>query len=109
MTVTEDRQYSKDYLDPDQRSIANAVQVFFKDGSSTARIAVAYPLGHRRRRAEGIPILRQKAHSAFAAHFGPDQAAQLMTLFGDREKLAAMPVHEFCARFVPEPPARGRS
>jgi len=100
MTVTEDKSYSKDYLDPEKRSIANAVQVFFKDGSKTERFEVHFPIGHRRRRAEGIPVLQQKAHDAFAAHYGKDKAASLMALFTDRAKLEAMPVHEFSAQFT---------
>ncbi|MEY2880136.1 MAG: hypothetical protein RLZZ15_2516, partial [Verrucomicrobiota bacterium] len=59
MIVTEDLTYSRDYLDPEKRSIANAVQVFFRDGTSTPRIEVHFPIGHRRRRKEGNPILRQ--------------------------------------------------
>ena len=100
MTVTEDKQYSKDYLDPDKRSIANAVQVFFSDGSKTAKIAVEYPIGHRRRRADGIPLLQQKAQAAFAAHYGLPKATQLMALFADRAQLEAMPVHAFVTQFV---------
>ncbi len=100
MTVTEDKSYSQDYLDPEKRSIANAVQVFFKDGSKTERIEVHFPIGHRRRRAEGIPVLQQKAHDAFAVHYGKDKAASLMSLFADRTKLEAMPVHEFVSAFV---------
>ena len=100
MVVTEDKQYSKDYLDPEKRSIANAMQVVFKDGSKTDRIEVHYPIGHRRRRSEGIPVLQQKARDAFAAHYGPDKAAQLMALFADRAKLEAMPVHAFMAAFA---------
>jgi len=100
MVVTEDKSYSKDYLDAEKRSIANAVQVFFKDGSKTERIEVHFPIGHRRRRAEGIPVLQQKAHDAFAAHYGKDKAAALMALFTDRAKLETMPVHEFVSAFV---------
>jgi 2-methylcitrate dehydratase PrpD len=100
MVVTEDKQYSKDYLDPEKRSIANAVQVFFKDGSKTERIEVHFPIGHRRRRAEGIPVLQQKARDAFATHYGKDKAASLMALFTDRAKLEAMPVHEFVSAFT---------
>jgi len=100
MTVTEDQQYSKDYLDPEKRSIANAVEVFFSGGSSTAKIAVEYPIGHRRRRADGIPLLQQKARAAFAAHFGPAKAGSLMELFTDLAKLEALPVHGFTAQFV---------
>ena len=100
MTVTEDKQYSKDYLDPEKRSIANAVQVFFQDGSKTAKVVVEYPLGHRRRRKEGIPLLQQKAASAFSAHYGKPKSARLMALFTDRAKLEAMPVHDFVAQFT---------
>jgi 2-methylcitrate dehydratase len=101
MVVAEDKQYSKDYLDPEKRSIANAVQVFFKDGSKTDKVAVEYPVGHRRRRREGIPLLQQKAQAAFTAHFGPAKAAALMALFADRAKLEEMPVNGFMAAFVP--------
>ena len=100
MKVTEDKSYSKDYLDPEKRSIANAMQVFFKDGSKTDRIEVHYPIGHRRRRAEGIPVLQQKALDAFTAHYGKPKAAQLMSLFADRSELESMPVHDFVSAFV---------
>ena len=100
MKVTEDKSYSKDYLDPEKRSIANAVQVFFKDGTKTEKVEIHFPIGHRRRRAEGIPVLQQKAKAAFAAHYSKDKAAQLMSLFTDRAKLEAMPVHEFVSAFV---------
>ncbi len=103
MVVTEDKQYSRDYLDPEKRSIANAIQVVFKDGSKTERIEVHYPIGHRRRRAEGIPVLQQKAQTAFAAHYGADKAAHLMSLFADRTKLESMPVHDFVSAFVKRP------
>jgi len=100
MKVAEDKSYSKDYLDPEKRSIANAMQVFFKDGTKTDRIEVHYPIGHRRRRAEGIPVLQQKAESAFAAHYGSAKARQLMDLFANRGALESMPVHEFVSAFV---------
>jgi 2-methylcitrate dehydratase len=100
MVVKEDKQYSTDYLDPEKRSIANAMQVVFKDGTKTERIEVHYPIGHRRRRAEGIPVLKQKALDAFAAHFGKEKAEQLMGVFADRTQLESMPVHEFMSAFV---------
>jgi 2-methylcitrate dehydratase len=100
MTVLEEKVYSKNYLDAEQRSIANAVQIFFKDGSKTDRVEVHFPIGHRRRRAEGIPVLQQKARDAFAAHYGEAKATQLMQLFANRAKLEAMPVHDFVAAFV---------
>jgi 2-methylcitrate dehydratase len=95
MRVAEDRRYSADYLDPARRSIANAVEVFFDDGTSTGRVEVEYPIGHRRRRKEGIPLLVRKAESAFAAHFGAGRARGLLELFADRARLEAMPVAEF--------------
>jgi 2-methylcitrate dehydratase len=100
MTVREDPAYSRDYLDPDKRSIANAVQVFFDDGAATERVAVEYPIGHRRRRAEGIPLLRRKAEAAFAGHFGADRARRLLGLFADRARLEAMPVHAFAGELT---------
>ncbi len=101
MTVTESKTYSKDYLDPSKRSIANAIRIIFKDGSKTDKVAVEFPVGHRRRRAEGIPLLQKKAHNAFAAHFGEATARTIMALFSDQAKLEAMPVHAFCQLITP--------
>ena len=100
MTVTEEKSYSRDYLDADKRSIANAVQVFFRDGTNTEKIAVEYPIGHRRRRAEGIPILKEKACAAFGAHYGKSKSEQLTSLFADRRKLEQMSVHIFVPAFT---------
>jgi 2-methylcitrate dehydratase len=100
MTVAENKQYSRDYLDPEKRSIANAVQVFFRDGAATEKVEVDYPIGHRRRRTEGIPILHQKAEAAFLAHYGAAKAGELMSLFADRAKLEAMPVRDFVDQFA---------
>ena len=65
---------SRDYLDPDKRSIANAVQVFFKDGTATEQVAVEYPIGHRRRRAEGLPLLVEKFEGSLKGHYSEEQA-----------------------------------
>ncbi|MGE5852006.1 MAG: bifunctional 2-methylcitrate dehydratase/aconitate hydratase [Deltaproteobacteria bacterium] len=100
MTCVEDPQYSKDYLDPGKRSIANAVQVFFTDGSSTAKVAVEYPIGHRRRRAEGIPLLLKKFEANLASRFPPEQCAKILRLCGDSAQLDAMTVNEFTDLFV---------
>ncbi len=100
MTVTEDKQYSRDYLDADKRSIANAVQVFFREGTSTEKIAVEYPIGHRRRRKDGIPLLQQKAAAAFTAHYGQSKSENLTSLFTDCAKLETMSSHEFVSSFV---------
>ena len=100
MVVTEEKTYSRSYLDAEQRSIANAVKVFFRDGTSTERIEVHFPIGHRRRRAEGIPVLKQKALAAFAGHYGAEKASQLLALFEDRTALEKMPVSQFMDTFV---------
>lgn len=95
MEVVEDKRYSRDYLDPDKRSIANAVQVFFKDGSSTGKVEVEYPLGHRRRRNEGIPLLFKKFRENLLTRFPAGRAELLFQLLSDRHRLEKMPVHEF--------------
>ncbi|MEE9213071.1 MAG: 2-methylcitrate dehydratase, partial [Phycisphaeraceae bacterium] len=100
MRVTENKQYSADYLDPAKRSIANAVQVFFDDGSSTQRVEVQYPIGHRRRRAEAIPLLQQKFTDSVATRLPDDRTSALLDLFNDADRLADMPVDRFMSLFV---------
>jgi 2-methylcitrate dehydratase len=100
MKVTEDPRYSKEYHDPDKRSIANAVQVFFKDGTSTPKVEVEYPIGHRRRRAEGIPVLERKFLDALRTRFPKGQAQGIYDLCLDASRLGTTPVHEFMDLFV---------
>lgn len=95
MEIVEEPRYSRDYHDPDKRSIANAVQVFFKDGSATAQVTVEYPLGHRRRRAEGIPLLEEKFQRNLATCFPPPRCMEIFALCQDQAQLEATPVHEF--------------
>ena len=97
MTVVEDADYSRDYLDPAKRSIANAVQVFFPDGSATEKVAAEYPLGHRRRREEAMPALRCKFDEALRGLYGEQQAGAVLELCHDPERLDATPVSEFMA------------
>ena len=85
---------------PDKRYIGNAVQVFFKDGSASRRVQVDYPIGHRKRRAEGMPVLVKKFEASVAAHFSPSQTESIKAMFADSGALAAMPVSEFVARLV---------
>lgn len=85
MEVVEHPDYTRDYLDPAKRSIGNAVQVFFRDGSKTRRVAVEYPIGHRRRRSEGVPVLLAKFEKALRAGLPHDQAEAILAVFGDRE------------------------
>ena len=101
MIVSEDPGSSRDYLDPEKRSIANAVQVFFADGSKTERVEVQYPIGHRRRRSEAIPLLVGKARAAFTRRLGAERAVQLMALFSDRPRLEETAVSDFTRLFVP--------
>jgi 2-methylcitrate dehydratase len=100
MTCVEDPRYSKEYLDTDKRSIANAVQVFFKDGTSSEKVAVEYPIGHRRRRAEGMPLLVQKFEANLASRFAPKQCEAIMNLCNDSKSLDATPVDRFTDMFV---------
>ena len=102
MICVEDPRYSRDYLDPEKRSIANAVQVFFKDGSSTAKIAVEYPIGHRRRRAEGMPLLVKKFETNLASRFSASQCAAIIELCLDTERLDGTSVDRFTDMFVPK-------
>ena len=95
MVVEEEQRYSREYHEPDKRSIANAVQVFFADGSATERVAVEYPIGHRRRRAEGLPLLVAKFERNLATRFPASQAQRVLDLCLDAERLQATPVHEF--------------
>lgn len=100
MVVTEDKSYTRDYLDPEKRSIANAVQVFFTDGTATEKIAVEYPIGHRRRRPAGIPLLQKKAELAFSLHFTAGRGRRLTKLFKDGWQLEDMLVRDFVTQFV---------
>ncbi|MEO7206027.1 MAG: bifunctional 2-methylcitrate dehydratase/aconitate hydratase [Steroidobacteraceae bacterium] len=100
MQVRENAEFTKDYYDPQKRYIGNAVQVFFKDGSASQRVAVDFPIGHRKRRAEGMPVLVKKFESSVAAHFQPKQTEAINTMFADRKTLMAMPVSDFVAKLV---------
>jgi len=100
MQTAEDKRYSEEYLHPDKRSIANAVQVFFKDGSSTKQVQVEYPLGHRNRRDEGIPQLVQKFAENLATRFPAKQVERIKKLCDDRGALESMAVNEFVDLFV---------
>ncbi len=99
MHVEEDKRYSQDYLDADKRSIANAIQIFFKDGTSTDKIEVEYPVGHRRRREEGIPLLEQKFKNNLATRFPAKQSTTIFELCQDQQQLEKLPVSEFMSLF----------
>ena len=96
----EDRQFSKDYLDPDKRSIANAIGIELEDGTRLDEVVVEYPIGHRRRRSEGIPLLIEKFKTNLARRFPPKQQRAILRLALDPERLPPTPVHEFVDLFV---------
>ena len=100
MEIEEDLSFSKDYLDPSKRSIANSLQIFFKDGTFTDIEEVHYPIGHKNRRSEGIPILIRKFEKNLMTQFSEDRVKSIMSLFEDNEKLFNLPVSEFVDLFV---------
>src|SRR5438067_8022110 len=95
MVVTEDRRMSADYLDPTRRSIGNAVQVVFRGGQSTEKVTVDYPIGHRRRRVEGIPLLLAKFQENLQSRLTPEAVARILNASAEQERLEQMPVHKF--------------
>jgi len=100
MRVAENPAYSKDYMDPDKRAIGNAVQVKFRDGSSTPRVAVDYPVGHRRRRAEGMPLLLEKFRRHLATRFDTAHARRIEAACSAQAPLEAMSVDAFVDLWV---------
>lgn len=95
MEIIEEPRYTKEYMEADKRSIANAMQIFFKDGSSTEKVEVEYPVGHRRRRAEGIPLLEAKFKSNLATRFPASRVEKIFALCKDQKTLENTPVNEF--------------
>lgn len=100
MILEESEAYTKDYLDPDKRSIANAVQVYFKDGTSTENVIREYPLGHRFRREEAMPQLRQKYKENMSTKYANKQLKDIEAVSYDYEVLSEMNVDEFMSLFV---------
>ncbi|KVZ02144.1 bifunctional 2-methylcitrate dehydratase/aconitate hydratase [Burkholderia ubonensis] len=99
-TCVEDPQFTKDYHDPDKRSIANALTIEFADGSKLAEVAVEYPIGHQRRRADGIALLVEKFRANLARRFPAKQQQAILDVSLDQAKLEAMPVNEYVDLYV---------
>jgi 2-methylcitrate dehydratase len=99
MVVKENTTFTKEYYERDKRHIGNAIKITFSDGSAPVEMRVDYPVGHRKRRAEGMPLLVQKFEASVAAHFPPKQADAIKQLFA-RTDLDAVPVNEFMAALV---------
>jgi 2-methylcitrate dehydratase len=98
--VRENSVFTQEYYAADKRYIGNAVQVHFDDGTASPRIQVDYPIGHRKRRTEGMPVLVKKFEASVGAHFGPKQAEAIRRMFADRTALAGMAVGDFMAQMV---------
>jgi 2-methylcitrate dehydratase len=95
MSCVEDRKFTRDYHAPDKRSIANALTVEFKDGSKLDEVVCEYPIGHKRRREEGMPVLVEKFRTNLARRFPAKQARAILDLSLDQRKLEKTPVNEF--------------
>ena len=102
MVIEEDERYTKEYLESDKRSIANAIQIFFQDGSSTDKIEVEYPIGHRRRREQGIPLLVEKFERNLATQFSNERCNAIQSLCSNQEDLETTSVIDFMELFVSE-------
>ncbi|NNA12212.1 2-methylcitrate dehydratase [Pseudomonas lundensis] len=100
MHIVEDPRFTREYLEADKRSIANAIQVFFTDGSSTQQVVVEYPIGHRRRRAQGIVLLEEKFRHNLATRFTGQRCAQIVELCNNQARLESTPVNEFVEKWV---------
>ncbi|MEM7027366.1 MAG: bifunctional 2-methylcitrate dehydratase/aconitate hydratase [Pseudomonadota bacterium] len=100
MEVTENKNFSVNYLDAEKRSIGNAVQIFFNDGSSTENITVEFPIGHRRRRNEGIPILKEKFERNINTRLASEKVSEIIKLCSDYSGLCKTSVNEFVDLWV---------
>ena len=100
MVVEEDLGYSKDYHDPEKRAFTNAIEVHFKDGSKTERVEVEFPIGHPRRRAEGIPVLEEKFARNLATHYSDESCKEIIDLCNNQAVLEATPVTAFMGLLV---------
>ena len=102
MVIEEDDRYSKEYLESDKRSIANAIVIHFKDGSSSQRVEVEYPIGHKRRREQGIPLLVKKFERNLKTQFSEDRSRLILNLCGDQVQLESTSVTDFMELFIAE-------
>jgi 2-methylcitrate dehydratase len=96
----EDKGFTRDYHDPGKRSIANAITVQFKDGKALGEFVCEYPIGHKRRREEGMPVLVEKFKTNLARRFPPKQQRDILALCLDAPRLERTPVNEFVDLFV---------
>ena len=95
MEIIEDPKYSREYLEPEKRSIANALQIHFDDGSHTEKVEINYPVGHKRRRQEGIPLLEQKFEENLATLFPQERCQKITKLLKNQSELENTAVDNF--------------
>jgi len=100
MVVIENPQFTLDYFDPDKRYIGNSVQIFFKNGAPSEKISIDYPIGHRKRRAEGIPVLETKFERALAGHLAPAQVSAIIQVCSRPDALESMQMADFLGLFT---------
>ena len=100
MEIEENQRFSQEYHEPDKRSIANAIQIFYKDGTTSDQVTVEYPIGHRRRREEGIPILEDKFARNLAVRFPQSKVKEIFEMCVDLDRLIETPVNEFMDKLV---------
>jgi 2-methylcitrate dehydratase len=100
MTCVEDAQFTRDYHDPEKRSIANGLTILFKDGTALPEVVVEYPIGHKRRRAEGIPLLVEKFRTNLARRFAPEQQNKILSVSLDQARLEAISVCDYVDLYV---------
>ncbi|MEQ1903725.1 MAG: bifunctional 2-methylcitrate dehydratase/aconitate hydratase [Pirellulaceae bacterium] len=104
MVVRENPDYTVTYYDAEKRAIPNQIQVFFRDGSKTDAVEVYYPVGHRRRREEGVPLMKDKFVNSVAAYFDRDEATEMVSMFCDGDGLDKVKVVDFMQRFAKQLP-----
>ena len=102
MVIKEDKRYTEEYLEADKRSIANKIQIFFNDGSSTDAVEVEYPIGHKRRREEGIPVLEKKFKTNLEKIYDAEHAKSIFDKCSDLGSLSQMSVIDFQELFALE-------
>ncbi|MFL3001934.1 MAG: bifunctional 2-methylcitrate dehydratase/aconitate hydratase [Cytophagales bacterium] len=100
MIISENTKFSRDYLDPSKRSIANSITLVFDDGAKSEKITVEYPVGHRNRREEGIPLLINKFKDAIKSYYPGNQSDDILNSFLDMENLSNMSVNEMMDKLI---------
>jgi len=100
ITCVEEPQFTRDYHDPEKRSIANSLSMKLEDGSVLEE-TVEYPIGHKRRRKEGIPLLIDKFKRNLASRFASDQQQRILDASMDRSVLENMPVNDYVDLYIP--------